>query len=89
MEINGASKADAKRHAAEMLQSVGIGAEKHKRFLGVLTQLINNRGILICTVGTPESAVFFLQAMQLARRSLGLQYDVACADGICSEFAVK
>ena len=27
-------------------------------------------------VGTPESAVFFEQAMQLARRSLGLRYDV-------------
>lgn len=27
-------------------------------------------------VGTPDSAVFFEQAMQLARRSLGLRYDV-------------
>ena len=27
-------------------------------------------------VGTPESAVFFEQAVQLARRSLGLRYDV-------------
>ena len=27
-------------------------------------------------VGTPESAVFFEQAMQLARRSVGLRYDV-------------
>jgi len=27
-------------------------------------------------VGTPESSVFFEQAMQLARRSLGLRYDV-------------
>ena len=33
-------------------------------------------GISICMVGTPESAVFFEQAMQLARRSLGLRYDV-------------
>ena len=44
--------------------------------VGMLTQLINNSGISICMVGTPESAVFFEQAMQLARRSLGLRYDV-------------
>ena len=37
--------------------------------------LINNSGIAICMVGTPESIPFFEQAMQLARRSLGLQYE--------------
>lgn len=47
-----------------------------KSLVGMLTQLINNSGISICMVGTPESAVFFEQAVQLARRSLGLQYDV-------------
>ena len=47
-----------------------------KSLVGVLTQLINNSGISICMVGTPESAAFFEQAMQLARRSLGLQYNV-------------
>lgn len=47
-----------------------------KSLVGMLTQLINNSGISICMVGTPESAVFFEQAMQLARRSLGLRYDV-------------
>lgn len=47
-----------------------------KSLMGMLTQLINNSGISICMVGTPESAVFFEQAMQLARRSLGLRYDV-------------
>ena len=46
-----------------------------KHLVGMLTQLINNSGISICMVGTPESTVFFEQAMQLARRSLGLQYD--------------
>jgi len=45
-----------------------------KSLIGALTQLINNSGISICMVGTPESAIFFEQAMQLARRSLGLQY---------------
>lgn len=42
--------------------------------VGMLTQLINNSGISICMVGTPESTMFFEQAMQLARRSLGLYY---------------
>ena len=46
-----------------------------KHLVGMLTQLINNSGISIAMVGTPESTVFFEQAMQLARRSLGLQYD--------------
>lgn len=46
-----------------------------KSLVGMLTQLINNSGISICMVGTPESAVFFEQAVQLARRSLGLRYD--------------
>lgn len=45
-----------------------------KSLIGALTQLINNAGISICMVGTPESAVFFEQAMQLARRSVGLKY---------------
>ncbi len=45
-----------------------------KSLVGMLTQLINNSGISICMVGTNESTVFFEQAMQLARRSLGLQY---------------
>ena len=47
-----------------------------KSLVGMLTQIINNSGISMCMVGTPESAVFFEQAMQLARRSLGLKYDV-------------
>jgi len=46
-----------------------------KSLVGMLTQLINNSGIAICMVGTPESIPFFEQAMQLARRSLGLQYE--------------
>lgn len=45
-----------------------------KSLVGMLTQLINNSGISICMVGTPESSIFFESAMQLARRSLGLQY---------------
>jgi len=41
--------------------------------MSALLQLINNSGISICLVGTPECVPFFEQAMQLARRSLGLQ----------------
>ena len=49
---------------------------KHgKRLVAMLTQLINNSGISICMVGTPESSNFFEQEMQLARRSLGLRYN--------------
>lgn len=48
---------------------------KHgKNLVAMLTQLINNSGISICMVGTPECSLFFESAMQLARRSLGLQY---------------
>lgn len=47
-----------------------------KSLVGVLTQIINNSGISICMVGTPESSLFFEQAMQLARRSLGLNYNI-------------
>ncbi len=45
-----------------------------KSLIGALTQLINNSGISICMVGTPESTGFFESAMQLARRSVGLRY---------------
>ena len=51
-----------------------MNSKNGKSLIGMLTQLINNSGISICMVGTPESTVFFEQAMQLARRSLGLQY---------------
>ena len=45
-----------------------------KAFINSLTQLINNSGISICMVGTPESTVFFKKELQLARRSVGLYY---------------
>lgn len=52
------------------------GNKNGRSLVGMLTQLINNSGISICMVGTPECSVFFEQAVQLARRSLGLRYDV-------------
>ncbi len=65
-----------------------------KSLIGALTQLINNSGISICMVGTPESAVFFEQAMQLARRSLGLyygrlEYDRYFCDLCCTLFSYQ
>lgn len=57
-----------------------------RNLVGMLTQLINNSGISICMVGTPESAVFFESAMQLARRSVGLQYTTMNYDSYFENF---
>lgn len=66
-----------------------VNSRNGKSLVGMLTQLINNSGISICMVGTPESIPFFEQAMQLARRSLGLQYETMKFDEefcrICKE----
>lgn len=51
-----------------------VNSKNGRNLVGMLTQLINNSGISICMVGTPECSIFFEQALQLARRSLGLQY---------------
>jgi len=51
-----------------------VNSKNGKSLVGMLTQLINNSGISIGMVGTPESVIFFEQALQLARRSLGLHY---------------
>lgn len=45
-----------------------------KSLVGMLTQLINNSGISICMVGTPEAETFFESVDYLARRALGLRY---------------
>ena len=52
-----------------------VNSKNGKFLVGMLTQLINNSGISIGMVGTPESVIFFEQALQLARRSLGLHYE--------------
>ena len=57
-----------------------------KSLIGALTQLINNSGISICMVGTPESSRFFESAIQLARRSVGLQYTTMSYDRYFQEF---
>lgn len=51
-----------------------VNSKNGKNLVGMLTQLINNSGISIAMVGTPESASFFEKELQLARRSTGLYY---------------
>jgi hypothetical protein len=63
-----------------------VNSKNGKSLIGSLTQLINNSGISICMVGTPESNIFFEQAMQLARRSLGLQYNTMVYDDYFKTF---
>lgn len=46
------------------------------KLVGALTQLINSSGVTICLIGTPVCVDFFKQEQHLARRSLGIQYDV-------------
>ena len=71
------------------IQNVVI-SKNGRNLLGVLLQLINCSGISICMVGTPECTEFFTQAMQLARRSLGLEYQAMAYDGefirLCKTF---
>ena len=52
-----------------------VNNKNGKALVAMLTQLINCSGISIAMVGTPECALFFEQAMQLARRALGLYYN--------------
>lgn len=63
-----------------------VNSKNGKSLIGALTQLINNSGISICMVGTPESAPFFEQEMQLARRSVGLQYSALDYDNYFRSF---
>lgn len=63
-----------------------VNSKNGKILIGALTQLINNSGISICMVGTPESTVFFESAMQLARRSVGLQYTTMSYDAYFESF---
>lgn len=51
-----------------------VNHRQGKSLVGMLTQLINNSGISICMVGTPEAESFFESVDYLARRALGLRY---------------
>ena len=51
-----------------------VNSKNGRNSVGALTQLINNSGVSIAMVGTPECTLFFEQAFMLARRSLGVNY---------------
>lgn len=63
-----------------------VNSKNGKTCIGTLTQLINNSGVSIAMVGTPESRLFFDREMMLARRSLGLNYYAMQYDGEFREF---
>ena len=63
-----------------------VNSKNGKNLVGMLTQLINSSGISICLVGTPECTVFFEQAFQLARRSVGLCYNAFDLDDYFCRF---
>ena len=64
-----------------------VAASKNgKAFINSLTQLINNSGISICMVGTPECTLFFRKELQLARRSMGLYYSPLQFDEYFADF---
>ena len=49
-----------------------VNSRNGTSLIGSLIQLINNSGVSICMVGTPECIPFFEQDYKLARRSLGI-----------------
>lgn len=57
-----------------------VAAKNGKTLVNTLVQLINNSGISLCFVGTPECSTFFESAFQLARRSVGLNYAALAYD---------
>lgn len=57
-----------------------VGAKNGQTLVNALVQLINNAGISLCFVGTPECNVFFESVFQLARRSVGLSYSALAYD---------
>lgn len=63
-----------------------VTAKGGKGLVAMLTQLINSSGISIGLVGTPETVSLLESAFQLARRSLGLQYNALDNDDYFYEF---
>ena len=63
-----------------------VASKSGKGLVAMLTQLINSSGISIGMIGTPETLSLFESAFQLARRSLGLQYNALNNDEFFSGF---
>ena len=57
-----------------------------RSFINGITQIINNSGVSICLVGTPECLSLFQNKLQLARRSMGLYYQTMLYDSFFEEF---
>lgn len=62
------------------------GHKNGKTLVNMLVQLLNNSGISIGLIGTPEIIPFLEQVMQMARRSLGLQYGALQYDDYFKDF---
>lgn len=63
-----------------------VNHKQGKSLVGMLTQLINNSGVSICMVGTPEAEAFFESVDYLARRALGLRYEKCGYNAYFKEF---
>lgn len=63
-----------------------VGAKGGRGLVAMLTQLINTSGISIGLIGTPETTSLLETAFQLARRSLGLQYNALDNDEYFKRF---
>lgn len=63
-----------------------VAARNGKYLVAMLTQLINSSGISIGMIGTPDTLSLLETAFQLARRSLGLQYNTLSNDEYFSGF---
>lgn len=57
--------------------------------VAMLTQLINNSGISICMIGTPDAGTFFERENYLARRAIGLKYSNYGFDKSFEDFCNK
>lgn len=63
-----------------------VSSKNGSNLISALTQLINNSGISICFVGTPECNSFFDKTSYLARRTIGLQYSTSSYDSFFVNF---
>lgn len=63
-----------------------VNSKNGRILISSLTQLINNSGVSICMVGTPECNTFFDQTSYLARRTVGLQYSTIKYNGYFKDF---
>lgn len=66
-----------------------VNNRKGYNLVAMLTQLINNSGISICMVGTPDVGIFFERENYLARRAIGLKYSNYTYNDSFIEFCIR